>query len=309
MAIQTEMWVRQIQETLLPESNFVNKSMNHSEFIKNLTVHVPQAGTAPTVVKNRTSLPSTINQRADTDRTYDLNEYSTDTFIVRALDELQVSYDKRASLLRDHVTQINKRIGDETANSWAGADLVTVTDGQIVLTTGTDTANIAPPTGTGNRKAVKIDDLASAAAKLDNDDVDQDDRWCLMPATMYHNMLIENKAELLSAEFMNQGNLPKAVVRNLWGFNIMVRSNVTVYTDAATPLLRAVGFSQATDDNFGAICWQSDQVANALGATRVFAQENAPEFYADVLMSAIAMHGSIALRTDGRGIVTIVQNT
>jgi len=308
MAIQTEMWVRQIQETLLPESDFVNKSMNHSEFIKNLTVHVPQAGTAPTVVKNRASLPSTIEQRTDTDRTYDLNEYSTDTFIVRALDELQVSYDKRASLLRDHVTQINKRIGDETANTWAGAGLVSAS-GQIVETTGTDTANIAPPTGTGNRKAVKIDDLASAAAKLDNDDVMQQDRWCLMPATMYHNMLIENKAELLSAEFMNQGNLPEAVVRNLWGFNIMVRSNVTVYDNNTTPVLRAVGFTPATDDNFGAICWQSDQVANALGATRVFAQENAPEFYADVLMSAIAMHGSIALRTDGRGIVTIVQSS
>lgn len=308
MAIQPEVWVKEIQETLLPESDFVLKSVSHNEFIDKLTVHIPQAGTPPTVVKNRTSLPSTIQQRTDTDRTYDLNEFSTDTFIVRAVDEIQTSYNKMQSLLNDHITQLRKRIGDETANTWAGATLVS-NGGQIVLTTGSDTANIAPPTGTGNRKALKLDNWASAAAKLDNDDVEQKNRWCLIPATMYHNMLIENKAELLSRDFMLKGNLPDAVVANIWGFNIIVRSNVVVYDNTATPILRPVGFSSASDDNFGAICWQSDQVANAMGATRVFSQENVPEFYADALMSAVVMHGSIALRTDGRGIVTIVQDT
>ena len=65
------------------------------------------------------------------------------------------------------------------------------------MSTGTATANIAPPSGTGNRKAVLINDLATSAAKLDEDDIPQEGRWMAMPSKMYHNMLIENKAELL----------------------------------------------------------------------------------------------------------------
>lgn len=307
MAVQPEVWVREIQDNLLPDSEFITKSVNHDEFIEKITVHVPQAGALPTVVKDRASLPATIQQRTDTDRTYDLSEYSTDPFIVRNVDEVQTSYKKKESVMRDHIANLRKRIGDETANTWAGVGLVSAA-GQIVLTTGTDTGSIAPPSGTGNRKAVLINDLATSASKLDNDDVSQNNRWCLMPATMYHNMLIENKDELLHKDFMNIGKLPDAVVNRIWGFNIILRSNVTVYTDAATPVLKAVGAAAATDDNFGAICWQSDQVATALGTTKIFSQDNVPEFYADALLSATTLHGSIALRTDGKGIVTIVQN-
>ena len=307
MAIQTEVWQDRVEETLLPDSDFVTKSRDHAEFIENKTVHIPQAGTAATVAKNRSTLPATISQRTDTDRTYDLNEYSIDPTLITSIEDLQNSYSKMDSVMRDIITQIRKRIGDETANTWAGVGLESGT-GQIVLTTGTATANIAPPTGTGNRDAVLINDMATAAAKLDEDDIPQENRWMLMPSKMYHNMLIENKAELLHMDFMNKGNLPDAVVAKIWGFNIIVRSNVTVYTNAATPVLRAVGFSEATDDNFGAIGWHTDHVANALGEIKIFIQEDAPEFYGSIL-SGLVMHSSIALRTDGKGIVTIVQDT
>ncbi len=307
MAIQVEVWEDRIEDSLLPDSDFVTKSVNHNEFVEKKTVHIPQAGTPATVIKNRSVLPGVITQRTDTDRTYDLNEYSIDPTLITDLEEKQNSFSKMDSVLRDIIEEIRKRIGDETANTWAGVGLASGT-GQIVLTTGTATANIAPPTGTGNRKAVLINDLASSAAKLDEDNVPQDNRWLLMPSKMYHNMLIENKAELLSSDFMNQGNLPTGVVRSIWGFNIMLRSNVTVYTNTATPVLRAVGFAEATDDNFGAIGWHSNAVAMAMNDTEVFIQEKAPEFYGDIL-SGLVNHGSIALRTDGKGIVTIVQDT
>ena len=307
MAIQTEVWTQDIQETLLPESDFMTKSVDHSDFVNDKTVHIIQAGTAATVEKDRSALPAVIAQRIDTDRTYSLAEYTIDPRLITNLEEIQTVPSKRDSIMKDIIDQIRKRMGDETANTWGGVGLESST-GQIVLATGTATANIFPPGGTGNRKAVLINDMATAAAKLDADDIAQENRWMLMPAKMYHNMLIENKAELLSAEFMNQGNLPSGVVRNIWGFNIMLRSNVTIYTNAATPVIRAVGSATATDDNFGAIGWHTNQVATALGAIKVFIQEEVPEFFGDIL-SGLVMHGSIALRTDGKGIVTIVQDT
>ena len=307
MAIQTEIWTGDIQKGIFPDSSFVRRSVNHDSYVSNKTVHIPQAGTIPDVEKNRAVLPSTVTQRTDTDRTYDLNEYSTGAMLITNLEELQVNYQKRQDVLSQHIEKIMRRIGDETAYTWAGTGLVSA-GGQIVLTTGTATAGIAPPSGTGNRNAVKINDLATLAAKFDGDDIAQENRYLLMPAVMYHNMLVENAAYFLNSQYMNQGLLPAGVVTKIWGFNIIVRSNVTVYADDATPTVKAVGAAAATTDCFGAIAWHESAVCNALGDIKAFADEGSAAYQGDIL-SALAMHGSHILRTDGKGIGTIVQNT
>jgi len=305
MAIQKEIWIQDIQKAIFPDSSFVRRSVNHDGYVSNKTVHIPQAGTIADVEKNRSVLPATVTQRTDTDRTYNLNEYTTGTMLITDLEALQVNYNKRQDVLAQHSEKIMKRIGDETAVSWAGAGLVSA-GGQIVLTTGTATADICPPSGTGNRDAVLINDIAACAAKLDEDDMPLEGRYMLMPSKMYHNMLIENKATLLNSDYMNQGNLPTGVVAKIWGFNIIVRSNVVVYADAATPTIKAVGAAAAASDCFGAIAWHESAVCNALGEIKVFADSDNPAYYGS-LFSAMVMHGATTLRTDGKGIVTLVQ--
>jgi len=307
MAIQKEIWLQDIEKAIFPPSSFVRRSVSHDSYVSNKTVHIPQAGTIADVEKNRAVLPSTVTQRTDADRTYDLNEYTTGAMLITDLEELQVNYNKRQDVLSQHTEKIMKTIGDETAVAWAGADLYTA-DGQIVLTTGSATANIAPPSGTGTRKAVAVADFASLASKFDEDDMPYEGRYLLMPAKMYHNMLNENKAYFLNNDYMNRGNLPTGVVANIWGFNILVRSNVTVYADAATPTIKAVGAAAATTDCFGAIAWHESAVCNALGQIKVFANENEAAYYGSIF-SALVMHGAAKLRTDGKGIGTIVQNT
>lgn len=308
MAIQKEIWLDQIQDALLPASDFVNQSVDHSGFVDNITVHIPQAGTATAVVKDRTVLPATIGQRTDTDRTYNLSEYTTDPMVIRDVDEIQSSYDKRASILRDNVNEINKRIGDQTAYTWAGSTLWTTAGGQIVLTTGTAGSTALAPGATGTRKAIKIDDLANAAAKLDGDDVPSEGRFLLMPAKVYHAMLIENASTLLHMDYMNMGLVGDVKVPKIWGFNIIVRSNTVVYADAATPTLKAVGAATATTDHYGVVGWHKDYAANALGAIKVFAESDKADYYGSIV-SAMVMHGSTTMRTDGKGIVTIVQDS
>lgn len=307
MAIQKEIWIQDIQKVILPDSSFVRKSINHDAYVSYKTVNIPQAGVIADVEKNRSVLPATVTQRTDTSRTYNLNEYTTGTMLITDLEALQVNYNKRQDVLSAHSEKIMKRIGDETAVSWAGADLVSA-GGQIILTTGTATANIAPPSGTGNRKAVLINDLSALAAKFDEDDMPLEDRYLLMPAKMYHNMLIENKAYFLNSDYMNNGNLPTGVVARILGFNIIVRSNVVVYADAATPTIKAVGAAAAATDCFGAIAWHTSAVCNALGEIKVFAETDSPSYYGS-LLSAMVMHGSTTLRTDGKGIGTIVQDS
>jgi len=301
MAIQKEIWIQDIQKAIFPESSFVRRSINHDAYVSNKTVHIPQAGVIADVEKNRATLPATVTQRTDTDRTYDLAEYTTGTMLVTDLEEMQVNYNKRQDVLSQHSEKIMKRIGDETAVIWSG-----VGANQIITTTGTDTSNIAPPSGTSTRKAVKIDDLARLAAKFDGDDVSMEGRYLLMPSVMYHNMLVENKDYFLNRNFMEKGNLPSGVVDKLWGFYIIVRSNVVVYAPGSPQTVKAVGASAATSDLFGAIAWHQSAVCNALGDVKIFSDTDNPAYYGS-LLSAMVMHGAAKLRTDGKGIASLVQ--
>ena len=66
-------------------------------------VHIPQAGTSPSVVKNRSSFPGTIVQRGDSHITYPLDVYTTDPTHVTWHEENENSYAKTDSVLNDHV--------------------------------------------------------------------------------------------------------------------------------------------------------------------------------------------------------------
>lgn len=300
--VRTIGFVKVIQEQLFAKNEFINMSIDHSEFVNDITVEIPQGGTLPAVQKDRAVLPATISQRTDTKLTYNLAEYTTDPILVVNKDMVELSYNKRASIMKQHTDILNDRLGLETAFQWAG-----VGASQIVRTTGTATAGIAPPSGTGNRKAVLLDDIANLAKKLDKDHMPAEGRNLLMPSDMYWNMLIENPL-LLSKEYnVSDADLARGIVKKIYNFNIILRPSVVVYDNAATPVKKAVGAAAATTDNYGAIAWQEDYVAKALGAIKVFIENDKPEYYGDV-MSALIRYAPTILRTNGEGIVTLVQS-
>jgi hypothetical protein len=228
MAIQKEIWLADIEEVLFAGAEFIMKATSHDGFVDNKTVHIPQSGTIPAVQKNRVVLPATISERTDTDRTYDMAEYTTDPILIKDVDEIQTSYEKRQSLLSQQMDKMDDRLGKEAAYSWAGAGLMSAS-GQIVQTTGSATSNIQPTGATGTRKAVAIEDIAQLARKLDKDEMPLDNRFLIMPSDMYWSMMIDN-AEVLNQDYMNKGNLPDGVVNKIHGINIMLRSFVTLYT-------------------------------------------------------------------------------
>jgi hypothetical protein len=51
MALNREIWINSIVEQLFADNTFMARSLDHSEFVNNLTVHVPCAGSAPGVTK------------------------------------------------------------------------------------------------------------------------------------------------------------------------------------------------------------------------------------------------------------------
>ena len=79
MAIQKEIWTKYIQENLFKDNEFLNYAFNADQYVlEGKVVHIPNAGSTANVVKNRTTLPATVIQRADVDITYSIDEFTTD---------------------------------------------------------------------------------------------------------------------------------------------------------------------------------------------------------------------------------------
>jgi len=305
MAFQTEAWTRDVQEQLFSKVfGFIRNSVNHDAFVNNKTVHVPQGGSIGNVEKNRAVLPATISQRTDTDLTYDLNNYTTDPIVITNLEAIQASYNKRNSVLNQHINKINSRIAEEVLISWAAT-----TTNQIIACSGAATANITPPSGVGNRTLLTPLDLSQGAAKLDEQEVPQQGRYLAIPSKMYWSFVEAHKAFLLNMDYnrgITDADMALGVVSKVYGWNIIPRGVVTVYKNAAvTP--NAVGAAAVATDRFGAVGWHQDFVCNALGSVKTYYRQDDPTFFGDVL-SAEVNHGSAKSTTAMNGIVTFVQS-
>ena len=298
MAVQTEVWVRDIEEVLFAENNqFLRASVNHDAFVVNKTVHVPQAGSLPGAVKNRTVFPAPILDRADTTLDYDLDSFSVDPVRIGRIDEVQISYQKRQSVMKQHLNILTDIIALEGIFNWASD-----TGANQVRTTGSTVDDNLPPQATGVRKRLTVVDIKNLAKKMDEQNVPDKGRWLLLPAAMYYEIFTIN--DLIKSDIAGILTLPTGVANKILGFNVMKRSETVIYDNA--PVRKAVGAAPANDDNFGGIAWHVDFVATALGAISVFANEKDAPNYGTVI-SADVLSKTTKLRTDEAGIVTLIQ--
>lgn len=308
MALQQEVWAKDIQDNFYQNNEFLARSTDHSMWVNFKTVHIPQAGAASTVEKNRSVLPATISSRTDTELTYNLNEYTIDPILLTNLEEIQISYNKRASVLMNIMENLKYTVATQTLYSWAPSG-----SSRIVSTTGsTSTANLPHSTATGSRKMLTISDLTKAKQILDADNVPQAGRVLLIPAYMY-NIDLLNISGINQAYGFGQPVLPNGAVSRIMGFDIYIRPDVLVYDNTGTPVIKAINgdgslTSAAATDQGAAIAYHPSFVATAMGAIKMFYNENDPTYYGNVL-SGLIMHGASKMRTDQKGVVAIVQGT
>ena len=262
---------------------------------------MPQAGSLPGAVKNRTVFPAAIIDRDDTTLDYDLDSFSVDPVRIGRIDEVQISYAKRQSVMKQHLNILMDIIAKEGIFNWASDTAAN----QVRTTGATSTANL-PSGASGSRKKLTVQDLAQVTQVLDDQDVPDDGRWIMLPSKMYQEFF--TITELIRDDIIGKTTLPTGVLNKILNFNVIKRSSNTVvkYDNAGTPQRKAVGAASASDDNFGAIAWHVDFVATALGSIEVFANEkDAPNY--GTIISADVLSKTTKLRTDEAGIVTLIQ--
>lgn len=306
MALDREQWLADIQENLFKDNAIINRATNHDGFVNYKTVHVPQAGANPTITKNLGSFPATISQRTDSELTYSMDTYYVEPIhIERGQETAFISYDKRMSILNQHIKTLEEVLTNQALYKWAPAGA-----GTFVKTTGSAVSSALAPSATSTRLAITLADILKAKAILDEANVPAEGRILVMPSSMYNGQLLAI-SDVYSQQVYGQSALPSGVVNRIHGFDIMVRPSVVVYDNSGTPALKAVDAdgtptTEATTDNMACLAFHPSFVCKAMGTTDVFYDEDKPEYYGSVF-SALVMHGAAKLRTDQKGIVAIVQ--
>ena len=256
MSVRKEIWERDIVEGLFAENSFLSRAVNDDMYVnEGKKVHIPNAGAPSGVEVNRSSLPATVYQRTDQDVEYTLDELTTNPILIPYADLVELSYNKRNSVIDQDRKEIIFKAAEAMLANWLPAA------GQRVKTTGGGVPAWTP-SATGLRKKITPADVSALQVRMNADNVPLEGRCLLLDAQMYQQ-LVEGMTEKLSYAFFAAADIKRGVMGMLYGFEVMVRS--TVYRFAADGTLKAYGAAGAATDLAGGLAWQRDSLSRALG--------------------------------------------
>lgn len=296
MALNKEIWESSIVEGLFADNSFLGRAINHSAFADNKTVHVPNAGSAPEVTKNRDSYPAQAGSRTDYDLSYNLDEFTTAPIHIKNVEEVELSYDKRSSILGATQAALKEAVAVDVLKKWVPSGYT------LVKTTGSAVAHHLA-SQTGNRKAVTLADIVAVKKEFDKANIPLEGRCLMLDYEMYAELLDALSAAQSNA-FLASADTARGIVGKLYGFDVYMRSDVlrTVQNGAT------LASSAAATDQAAAIAWSDKAVSVAQGQTEVFEAEGDPTYYGDIV-SALVRAGGSYMRYDKKGVVILAQDT
>lgn len=298
MAIKKEIWSRDIVEGLFPENSFASKAINDDAFVnEGKKVHVPNAGAPSGVKKNRPTVPASATKRVDTNVDYDLDEYTTDPICIPHADTVELSYDKRRSVISQDREELRRNAHEGLLENWAPKQA----DG-IVYTSGLAKAAHLNK-ATGKRKALTTSDVLTLMTKFDSDNIPQEERYLLLDAVMYAELL-ESMTKTDEIGFLQKADAAKGVVGELYSFKVMKRSTVLRYAVSAGAATGLASAEAATDCAAG-LAWHVTSVRRAIGEVAMFTSEDNPLYYGDIYSFLVRCGGCIS-RSDKKGVCAIV---
>lgn len=297
MALNKEIWIQDIVADFWPSNSFAVRSVDHSAFVTGKTVHVPNAGTAGSVTKNRNQFPAQAASRQDTDLSYNIDKFDVAPLHVPDLDAVELSYDLRSSILNQSKGALQNAVMEALLESWVPSGVTAIaTSGNY-----SEEAHIA--TATGNRKAMTRADVLAVKKAFDKKDVPAEGRCLLLDAVMY-NQLLNSLTDAETVSFVAGADPATGVVGRFLGFEVYMRSKVLKSTGAGSFKSWSTG-ATATDSAAG-LAWQKDCVARALGSVEVFESVKDPLYYGDIISVAMRAGGSYT-RADKSGVALIYQ--
>jgi len=299
VGIEVELWHTDIAEEIFKDNEFMKYAFDADSYVlQGAVVHHPQSGGPANVEKNRSVYPAVSVKRTDTDATYALDEYTTDPVLIQNAEVVEVSYDKRRSVINENMEGIKEYIADDMLVKWSS----NVQSAMIVKTTG-DAIVATAPGSTGNRKSFTETDLKACRDKLNKQNVSKQNRFIMLSTEMLSELETSMGDKF---HYKDVVNLPEGTITKLYGFNIIERSEVLIADNADA--IKAVGAAAAITDSQAGLFWQKNMVERALGEIKMFESIDDPSNYGDTY-SFLVRAGGRGRRSDGKGVGVVIQTT
>lgn len=300
MAIEREIWRKDIVEALFKDNQFLSRSFNADEMVlAGKVVHIPNAGAPSGAVRNRSSFPATVTVRSDTDITYALDEITTNPVKIPNIDDLQLSYDKRQSVISQDMSGLLELAAEWLLYKWAPAGTA-----NILRTLGAARAGEANGTVTGNRAKLTKETLKNAQKVLNKQGISKIGRVGLLPSEFLGDLMEDS--DLIKRDSSSEVDYKNGIIARLYGFDIMERATVLTYSNAGTPVSKSPEDATAATDNAGALFYHPSSLERALGNVDTFERLNDPQYFGDIY-SFLIMCGGRIRRSDAKGVIAVVE--
>jgi hypothetical protein len=287
MALNKQVWLKQILEGFYPDDSFLTKAVNYSEFVDNNRLHIASAGIDPTVLINNTTYPIAVVGRDDDDNEIALDKFETENTIVRRPDVIEYSYDKLESVIRQHRATLRKSVSMKAAHAFGPAS--DTDDTPIVATTGATT---------GNRKRMSFADILALKERFDDAEIPLSERYLVLHPKHVSDLLLAD-IEL----FKNLTDLKDGEPFKFAGFGCYSFSHTPQYRALAKVPFGAVA---QPGDAFSSIAFYAKEVMRADGEIYMYATEDDPKERATIVGFDKRF---VALPIRGKGIGAIVSTT
>lgn len=257
--LQTEVWVAGIKENPVPNHSFIWQSTDMSQYVENNKLHLAEAGIEPGVhedyfANNDNPLP--VTKIDDIANEVVLKTYSTEQTRHRQLQEIELNYNKRESVINRHRVALAKKLGKAAAYAWSPAQ-----DNEfnkILNLQANDSV---------------IDGIIDLKAFLEGKDIYEGVNICL---TADHLARIRKEDKRLYKDILNE--------KQMYGIKVFQYSQNPLYTSAGVK--KPFGATKESGDKQASFVWVTDEVFRCFGDVEMYANLRDSGIQADTISFA-----------------------
>ncbi|EKY10381.1 hypothetical protein [Capnocytophaga sp. oral taxon 380] len=257
--LQTEVWIAGIKENPIPDNSFVHQSVDLSQYVEHNKLHLAEAGVEPPVHEDyfaTANNPLPVADIADIANEVVLHTYSTEQTRHRQLQEIELAYDKRSSVIQRHRVSLAKNIGKRAAYAWSPKK----DDAWNKV------CNLAASDSV-------IDAIIDIKSFLEGKDIYDGINICL---NADHFARIRKEDKRLYKDIMNENQM--------YGIKVFRYNQTPLYTKTGEK--KPFGATKDTDDKQSSIVWVTDEVFRCFGDVEMYPTLRDSGLQADTLSFA-----------------------
>ncbi len=288
--LNKEIWLNEIKEDFTGDDVWVGELRDMSAFVDNDIINLAEAGVNPDVLINNTSYPISTSERSDGSIALELDRFDTENTAIKHADQVELSYDKRSSVVYGHKQQLKMAFMQKGAHAIAPAANTSVTP--LLTTTGAaDTS--------GTYKKMTFSDIRRMRTAFNEMEAPAEGRILLLSSE--HEGELEDEDLKLYNQMLDKGVI--------YGFKVYNQASSRLpYYNTSTDVKVAFGAVNPAGAQVASVFFQKDEVMRANSGDQMFfgKAENDPTNRQDVI--GFARRGLI-LPIRGKAVGAIYKTT